>query len=112
MISIFHLFKKRYLFGYFIMVTGDWLQGPYLFVLYKEYGYNTQIIGFFFIIGFLCSAIFGIIIGYLADIFGSKNMCILYGFLYSIGCVTQSFSNFYILLNRLAEFLEVLVLRF
>lgn len=45
----------------------DWLQGPYIYALYKEYGYGLQEIAILFVVGFLSSAIFGTMIGGLAD---------------------------------------------
>jgi hypothetical protein len=45
----------------------DWLQGPYVYALYKSYGYGLDSIGVLFIVGFLSSALFGTVISSLAD---------------------------------------------
>jgi len=41
--------------------------------------------------------IFGTIVASLADKYGRRNTCLLYGILYGIACVTKHFSNFQIL---------------
>ena len=48
-------------------VVADWLQGPYVYALYKHYGFGIDEIGYLFIAGFLSSAIFGTVISSLAD---------------------------------------------
>jgi hypothetical protein len=47
--------------------AGDWLQGPYIYHLYEHYGYGVRDIGRLFIVGFASSAVFGTIVGALAD---------------------------------------------
>ncbi|KAJ3330563.1 Molybdate-anion transporter [Blyttiomyces sp. JEL0837] len=67
-------FKKSYLFVYSLVMFSDWLQGAYLYPLYKSYGYDLQEIAILFIVGFLASALF------------------------ALSCVTKFYSNFNILL--------------
>ncbi|URE27223.1 Major Facilitator superfamily [Musa troglodytarum] len=47
--------------------SGDWLQGPYVYYLYSQYGYGKGDIGRLFIAGFGSSMLFGTIVGSLAD---------------------------------------------
>ena len=35
-------FRNNYLVVYALMMAGDWLQGPYVYALYKHYGYSTE----------------------------------------------------------------------
>ena len=49
-------------------VAADWLQGPYLYKLYEEYGYTQGDIAWLFVIGFLSSLAFGTVVGGLADV--------------------------------------------
>jgi hypothetical protein len=41
------------------MVTADWMQGPYVYALYSEYGFSKGDIGILFIAGFGSSLVFG-----------------------------------------------------
>ena len=47
--------------------AGDWLQGPYVYYLYSQYGFGKGEIGHLFIAGFGSSMLFGTIVGSLAD---------------------------------------------
>ncbi|GJQ08723.1 hypothetical protein GpartN1_g514.t1 [Galdieria partita] len=76
----------------------DWLQGPYVYALYEQYGFDKAQIGFLFVAGFGSSGIFGTFVGSSADRFGRKRLCLVYGLLYSISCITKHFPNFIILL--------------
>ncbi|KAJ3006358.1 UNVERIFIED_CONTAM: Molybdate-anion transporter, partial [Siphonaria sp. JEL0065] len=48
---------------------GDWIQGPYLYALYRSYGWDVGAIGELFVFGFLSSATLGTAVGSLADKF-------------------------------------------
>jgi len=93
----FKSFQYVYLFVYLMLMTGDWLQGPYVYALYQQYGYGTDDIAILFIAGFLSSAIFGTVIGSFADTIGRKKSTILFCFIYSLSCVTKLSSNFSVL---------------
>jgi hypothetical protein len=54
--------------GYcYAAIAGDWLQGPYVYYLYSQYGFGKGEIGQLFIAGFGSSMLFGTIVGSLAD---------------------------------------------
>ena len=63
----FRRFRSNYLLVYWAVMMGDWLQGPYVYPLYKSYGYGLQEIGLLFIVGFLSSAVLGTVVSSLAD---------------------------------------------
>ncbi|RRT66247.1 hypothetical protein B296_00029154 [Ensete ventricosum] len=65
--SSFNAFKNNYLLVYSLMMAGDWLQGPYVYYLYSQYGFDKGDIGRLFIAGFGSSMLFGTIVGSLAD---------------------------------------------
>ena len=50
-----------------LTVVSDWLQGPYVYALYKDYGFSIAQIGQLFIAGFLSSALLGTVVSSLAD---------------------------------------------
>ncbi|KAJ8764909.1 hypothetical protein K2173_010374 [Erythroxylum novogranatense] len=87
--SAFNALKNNYLVVYSLMMAGDWLQGPYVYYLYSQYGYGKGEIGQLFIAGFGSSMLFGTLVGSLADKRGRKRACITYCITYILSCVTK-----------------------
>ena len=54
---------KKYLFVYLLATLGDWLQGPYVYALYSDYGFEQHEIAQLFVTGFGSSMIFGSFVG-------------------------------------------------
>lgn len=94
----FHSFKRSYMIVYLLAMAGDWLQGPYVYALYESYGMSTHDIEVLFVAGFGSSMLFGTFIGSVADKYGRRTNCIIYGILYGLACVTKHFNNFSILM--------------
>lgn len=94
----FQKLQRLYLTAYCMACFADWLQGPYVYSLYKNYGYNEGEIAVLFITGTISNSLFGTITGALGDIYGRKILCISYGVLYSGCCLTKLFENFQLLL--------------
>lgn len=94
----FQKLQRRYLDVYCLACFADWLQGPYVYDLYKTYGYNEGQIAILFLTGTMSNSLFGTITGALADIYGRKILCVAYGILYSGCCITKMFGNFHLLL--------------
>ncbi|CAF0723240.1 unnamed protein product [Didymodactylos carnosus] len=90
-------FQQTYLLVYLLAVGGDWLQGPHVYALYESYGIQKHEIEILFIAGFGSSMIFGTLVASMADKYGRRNTCLMYGILYGLSCVTKHFSNFYVL---------------
>jgi MFS family permease len=95
--TTYRSFQQTYLIVYLLAVAGDWLQGPHVYALYESYGIKKHEIEILFIAGFGSSMIFGTIAASLADKYGRRNTCLMYGILYGISCATKHFPNFYIL---------------
>ena len=74
------------------------LQGPYVYALYDDYGFSKGEIGQLFIMGFGASMVFGTVVGGFADKYGRKANCLLFAILYSVGCVTKHFNNYWVLM--------------
>jgi MFS transporter, MFS domain-containing protein family, molybdate-anion transporter len=96
--SAFASFQWNFLAVYLIMMAADWMQGPYVYRLYAHYGFSRAENGQLFIAGFGSSLVFGTWSGPLADRYGRKLACILYGITYILSCATKHFPNFTILL--------------
>lgn len=90
--------KLQYFPAYFAAIFGDWLQGPYVYKLYFEYGFQENHIAILFLTGFGSSFTFGTFTGPLADKFGRKSMTQVFCLLYSLSCVIKFSSNFWILI--------------
>ncbi|PAN51964.1 hypothetical protein GQ55_9G643400 [Panicum hallii var. hallii] len=96
--SAFNSFKNNYVLVYSLMMSGDWLQGPYVYYLYSQYGFDKGDIGRLFIAGFGSSMLFGTIVGSLADKQGRKRACITYCISYILSCITKHSPEYKILM--------------
>jgi MFS family permease len=96
--SAFRSFQSTYLHVFWLMMAGDWLQGPYVYALYKSYGYEQADIAVLFVAGFGSSMVFGTFIGSMADRFGRKKFALLYVVTYVASCLTKHYSTFYVLM--------------
>lgn len=94
----FKKFQYTFLSVYLLMFAGDWLQGPTVYALYSHYGFSRKQNGILFIAGFGCSMIVGTFAGSLADKYGRRLNCIMYGIIYCICCVTKHFNNYNVLM--------------
>jgi len=94
----FMQFQRTYISVYLLAMAADWLQGPHVYALYESYGMTTQQIQELFVAGFGSSLVFGTFIGSLADQFGRRLNCVIYGLTYAAGCVTKHFPNYYVLM--------------
>ena len=61
-------FQLNYFVVYLLANGADWLQGPYVYALYEQYGHDKDAIAILFICGFFSSMLFGTFVGSLADI--------------------------------------------
>lgn len=73
---------------YALVLTSDWLQGPFLYPLYHdEHSLPPSLISTLFTTGFLSSAVAGSFIGRLADTYGRKKACLAFCAIYALSCV-------------------------
>jgi MFS family permease len=89
---------KKYLAVYLLSALSDWLQGPYVYALYDEYGYSQHEIAVLFVAGFGSSMVFGTFIGGLADSCGRRKFTILFALVYIASCLTKHFRDFKVLM--------------
>eukprot|EP00127_Corallochytrium_limacisporum_P003131 Clim_evm60s146 gene=Clim_evmTU60s146 len=94
----YHAFERLYLIPYVLAVGADWLQGPYVYALYADYGITDADIKLLFVVGFGSSLVFGTFTGSLADKYGRKNMCMVYCITYAVSCATKHFNHLEILM--------------
>eukprot|EP01103_Thecamoeba_quadrilineata_P014877 TRINITY_DN4537_c0_g1_i3.p1 TRINITY_DN4537_c0_g1~~TRINITY_DN4537_c0_g1_i3.p1 ORF type:complete len:384 (-),score=26.85 TRINITY_DN4537_c0_g1_i3:309-1460(-) len=86
--------RKKFLIAYFLAAGADWLQGPYIYALYETYGLPKSDIALLFISSYMSSIIFGTFIASLADKYGRKRLCVLYGLLYACACLATLINSF------------------
>jgi hypothetical protein len=80
---------KKYLFVYLMAALSDWLQGPYVYALYSEYGFEQHHIAQLFVAGFGSSMIFGSFVGSIADWGGRRFFVIIFAMVYAASCMTK-----------------------
>lgn len=80
---------RKYLGVYLLATLSDWLQGPYVYALYADYGYTHLEIAVLFLAGFGSSMVFGSFIGSMADQFGRRRFVVLFAALSASSCVTK-----------------------
>ena len=84
---------KKYLFVYLMATLSDWLQGPYVYALYSEYGFEQHHIAQLFVAGFGSSMIFGSFVGGMADWGGRRLFVIIFALVYAASCMTKRKSD-------------------
>ncbi|KAH9989635.1 DUF791-domain-containing protein [Russula vinacea] len=90
---------RKYLLVYAIVMGADWLQGPYVYSLYREqYDFPERLVAVLFVTGFISAAIFAPLVGVWADTYGRKRICLLFCILYATTCGLLLFPFFPLLL--------------
>ncbi|KAF9528416.1 hypothetical protein CPB83DRAFT_894447 [Crepidotus variabilis] len=78
----------KYLLVYGIVMGADWLQGPYVYTLYREqYQFPERMVAVFFVTGFLSAGLAAPMVGAWADEHGRRKMCLIFCLTYAISCV-------------------------
>ena len=94
----FQRLRRRYNAVYALGTFGDWIQGAYLYALYREHGFEMADIGYIFVLGYFASATLGTYVASLGDEHGHRKLVMLYGVSYGIACVAMRWSNLAVLL--------------
>ena len=94
----FQRLRRRYNAVYALGTFGDWIQGAYLYALYREHGFEMANIGYIFVLGYFASATLGTYVAALGDQHGHRKLVMLYGMSYGIACVAMRWSNLAVLL--------------
>ncbi|KAG8469405.1 hypothetical protein KFE25_005860 [Diacronema lutheri] len=88
----------RYLPVYALATLGDWMQGGHLYALYQSYGYSISQIAHIFAIGYTSAALLGTYAAAFGDRYGYRLCVVLYGFCYSLECVSMNYASTAVLL--------------
>lgn len=95
--ALYSLLRFKYLLVFLLATFADWLQGPYIYKFYTYYGYGSSDVLFLYVVGFASSTVFGLAVGYLADKFGRKKLCVAYSIIYSLSCLLKIKNSFAVL---------------
>ena len=90
--------QSLYLPAHLLALFSDWLQGPYVYQLYRQYGYGERDIAVLFMAGYLSSCVLGSTSGPLADRYGRRTMGQLFCIICMLNCASKLSDNLYVLL--------------
>ncbi|ELR02269.1 hypothetical protein GMDG_05339 [Pseudogymnoascus destructans 20631-21] len=92
-------FKWKFIPVYLLVMGSDWLQGPYVYTLYKdEYGLAEPTVAMLFAAGFVAAAVSATFVGSLADRYGRRMACMAFCITYALSCLTKLSSEIVTLL--------------
>ncbi|KAI1996439.1 hypothetical protein LOZ53_001040 [Ophidiomyces ophidiicola] len=81
-------FKYTFFTVYILVVASDWLQGPYLYPLYREtLQLSEKTIAALFSAGFVSGAVSATFVGSLADRYGRQKACLAFCAIYALSCL-------------------------
>ncbi|KAJ7275665.1 hypothetical protein C8J57DRAFT_1177338 [Mycena rebaudengoi] len=79
---------RQYLLVYGIVMGADWLQGPYVYSLYRDqYAFSERTVAILFVTGFVSAGLFAPLVGVWADQHGRKRLCLVFCATYTGACV-------------------------
>ncbi|KAF8882420.1 hypothetical protein BD779DRAFT_1444836 [Infundibulicybe gibba] len=79
---------RQYLVVYAIVMGADWLQGPYVYSLYREqYMFPERTVAVLFVTGFVSAGLTAPLIGVWADQHGRKKLCLAFCITYTLACL-------------------------
>ncbi|KAF8623855.1 hypothetical protein AX15_006173 [Amanita polypyramis BW_CC] len=90
---------RRYLLVYGLVMGSDWLQGPYLYALYREqYNNPERLVAILFVTGFISAGLAAPFVGIWADRYGRKRLCLTFCVTYAAACLCKLVSFYPLLL--------------
>ncbi|KAK0709672.1 hypothetical protein B0T26DRAFT_874691 [Lasiosphaeria miniovina] len=86
--------RRSFLAIYALVMAADWLQGPFLYALYRdEHGVAAATVPALFTAGFTAGAASGSVLGSVADRRGRKAACLFFCAAYALSCVLTAFPH-------------------
>ncbi|KAF8878168.1 hypothetical protein CPB84DRAFT_1794359 [Gymnopilus junonius] len=90
---------RQYLVVYAIVMGADWLQGPYVYSLYREqYQFPERLVAVLFVTGFVSAGLAAPLVGVWADQHGRRKLCLVFCITYTLACLCISVPSLPILL--------------
>ncbi|XP_068195524.1 molybdate-anion transporter [Antennarius striatus] len=94
----FRRFQTVFLRAYLLALWADWLQGPYLYKLYRHYSFLESQIAILYVCGLASCVLFAPFSGWLLQAFGRRRTCLLFCLSYSICCFTKLSTDYFVLI--------------
>lgn len=90
---------RQYLTVYAIVMGSDWLQGPYIYSLYREqFSLPERLVAVLFVTGFTSAGLAAPLVGVWADQHGRRRLCLTFCVTYTLSCLSVLFPYYPILL--------------
>lgn len=94
----FRSFQILFLRGYLFALWADWLQGPYLYKLYRHYSFLESQIAILYVCGLASCVLFAPVAGWLPQALGRRKTCLLFCLAYSACCLIKLSRNYFVLI--------------
>ncbi|XP_056130455.1 molybdate-anion transporter isoform X1 [Lampris incognitus] len=94
----FRHFQTLFLRAYLLALWSDWLQGPYLYKLYRHYSFLESQIAIIYVCGLASCILFAPVAGWLPQALGRRHTCLLFCVAYSACCLTKLSRDYFVLI--------------
>ncbi|KAK1803254.1 hypothetical protein P4O66_004041 [Electrophorus voltai] len=94
----FRRFQRLFLKTYLLALWADWLQGPYLYKLYRHYSFLESQIAILYVCGLASCVLFAPVAGWLSQALGRRQTCLLFCLAYSVCCLTKLSQDYFVLI--------------
>uniref|UniRef100_A0A8C1U935 Molybdate-anion transporter n=1 Tax=Cyprinus carpio TaxID=7962 RepID=A0A8C1U935_CYPCA len=94
----FRRFQKLFLKAYLLALWADWLQGPYLYKLYRHYNFLESQIAILYVCGLASCVLFAPVASWLPQFLGRRQTCLLFCLTYSVCCITKLSQDYFMLI--------------
>ncbi|XP_072306020.1 molybdate-anion transporter [Eucyclogobius newberryi] len=94
----FRRFQTIFLRAYLLALWADWLQGPYLYKLYRHYSFLESQIAILYVCGLASCVLFAPFSGWLPQLLGRRKTCLLFCVSYSACCLTKLSRDYFVLI--------------
>ncbi|KAM9785790.1 molybdate-anion transporter [Neosynchiropus ocellatus] len=94
----FRRFQAGFLQAYLLALWADWLQGPYLYKLYRHYSFLEAQIAILYVCGLASCVLFAPVSGWLPQVLGRRRTCLLFCLAYSACCLTKLSRDYFVLI--------------
>lgn len=85
----FLAFQRGYIVIYYLVVLGDWLNAPYLYKLYTNYGFLEEQIAIIYVCGYAASLVIGISSSAIATKYGHRRVFIFAAIMYAVASLMK-----------------------
>ncbi|XP_006629452.1 molybdate-anion transporter [Lepisosteus oculatus] len=95
---VFRSFQTLFLRGYLLALWADWLQGPYLYKLYRHYNFLESQIAILYVFGLASCILFAPVASWLPLALGRRRTCLLFCAAYAACCLTKLSRDYFVLI--------------